>query len=137
MAKTFLLEVVTPERIVLSEEISSLMIPAHEGYLGVLAGHAPMLCTLQPGEIAIRSDKGERHLATSGGFVEITPKRVIVLSESAEPASDIDLARAKEARQRAYDRLHSAEKGIDRERAEAALRRAENRVKLAEKYRGK
>ena len=134
MAKTFTLEVVTPERVVASEEVTSLVIPAHEGYLGVLAGHAPMLCTLQPGEIAIKSEKRESHLATSGGFVEITPKRVIVLSESAEKIADIDLARAKEARQRAAVRLHSAEKGTDRERAEAALKRAENRIKLAEKY---
>ena len=134
MAKTFLLEVVTPEKAVFSEDVSSLVIPAHEGYLGVLAGHAPMLCTLKPGEIAIHGEHGEQHFATSGGFVEITPKRVIVLSESAERTTDIDIGRAKEARQRAYDRLHKAEKSVDRERAQAALDRADNRLRLAEKY---
>jgi F-type H+-transporting ATPase subunit epsilon len=134
VAKTFLLEVVTPEKAVFSEQVASIVIPAHEGYLGVLAGHAPMLCTLKPGDITIRTEGGEQHFATGGGFVEITPKRVIVLSESAEPAGDIDIDRAKESRQRAYDRLHKAEKAVDRERAEAALQRAENRLKLAEKY---
>jgi F-type H+-transporting ATPase subunit epsilon len=135
MSKGFLLEIVTPEKIVYSQEVASVVFPAHEGYLGVLAGHAPLLALLRPGEISIRADKGERHYATGGGFVEATPKKVIILCESAEDVAGIDLARAKESRDRAAQRLHSLEKGVDRDRAEQALARAENRIRLAEKYR--
>src|SRR5882672_9167658 len=98
MAKTFKTEIVTPERLVFSEEIESLVIPAERGYLGVLAGHAPLLCALQPGIITIRGDKGEQHYATSGGFMEATPAKAVLLTENAEEVSTIDVARAQEAK---------------------------------------
>ena len=134
MAKKFKTEIVTPEKIVFSEEIESLVIPAERGYLGVLAGHAPLLCTLRPGAITIRGDKGEQHFSTSGGFMEVTPAKAVLLTESAEEAGGIDLQRAEEAKKRAQERLASADKDVDKDRAKAALERAQNRLRVAEKY---
>jgi F-type H+-transporting ATPase subunit epsilon len=136
MPKKFKTEIVTPERLVFSEEIESLVVPAERGYLGVLAGHAPLLATLQPGEITIKgSAKGELHFATSGGFVEVTPGKAVLLTESAEEVSQIDVARAQESKKRAEERLAiAAGKDVDKSRAKAALERALNRLKLAAKY---
>jgi F-type H+-transporting ATPase subunit epsilon len=112
------------------------VIPAERGYLGVLAGHAPLLATLQPGEITIKgSSKGELHYATSGGFMEVTPGKAVLLTESAEDASQIDIPRAEESKKRAEERLApAAGKAIDKSRAKAALERAVNRLKIAQKY---
>lgn len=136
MAKKFRTEIVTPEKVVFSEDIESLVIPAERGYLGVLAGHAPLLCTLQPGVITIRGDRGELHFATSGGFMEVTPGKAVLLTESAEEASAIDVPRAQESVQRAQERLAPAApaKGVDKARAKAALERAQNRLKVAQKF---
>jgi F-type H+-transporting ATPase subunit epsilon len=135
MAKKFKTEIVTPEKIVFSEEIESLVIPAERGYLGVLAGHAPLLCTLQPGEITIRREEGEIHYSTSGGFMEVTPEKAVLLTESAEEVAAIDVARAEESRKRAQERLAiAAGKEVDKARAKAALERAQNRLRLAQKY---
>jgi F-type H+-transporting ATPase subunit epsilon len=136
MARKFKTEIVTPEKIVFSEDIESLVIPAERGYLGVLAGHAPLLTTLQPGEITIKgSSKGDLHYATSGGFMEVTPGKAVLLTESAEEVSLIDLARAEESKKRAQERLApAAGKEIDKSRAKAALERAINRLKIAQKY---
>lgn len=135
MARKFKTEIVTPEKVVFSEEIESLIIPAERGYLGVLAGHAPLLCTLLPGSITIRGDKGEQHFATAGGFMEVTPEKAVLLTESAEEASQIDVKRAEEAKQRAEERLvPAAPKEVDKSRAKAALERAMNRLRIASKF---
>jgi F-type H+-transporting ATPase subunit epsilon len=133
MAKKFKVEIVTPERLVFSAEAESLVVPAERGYLGILAGHAPLLCTLQPGEILIRGEKGDLHYATSGGFMEVTPQKASLLTESAEESEGIDVARAEKSVARAKERLVSADKGVDKERAKEALERAQNRLKLASK----
>jgi len=134
MAKKFKTEIVTPEKVLFSEEIESLVIPAERGYLGVLAGHAPLLCTLKPGAITIRGDRGEVHFSTSGGFMEVTPAKAVLLTESAEEVSTIDLQRAEEAKKRAQERLAATVKDVDKERAAAALERAQNRLLVAQKY---
>jgi F-type H+-transporting ATPase subunit epsilon len=134
MAKKFKTEIVTPEKLVFSEDIESLVIPAERGYLGVLAGHSPLLCTLKPGTITIRGDRGEVHYSTSGGFMEVTPSKAVLLTESAEEVSTIDLQRAEEAKKRAQERLAETAKDVDKERAAAALERAQNRLKVAQKY---
>ena len=135
MAKKFRIEIVTPEKIVFSEEIESLVIPAERGYLGVLAGHAPLLCTLRPGEITLRGEKGEVHFATSGGFMEVTPQKAVLLTESAEDVAAIDLERAEDSKKRALERLAPGSgKDVDRARARAALERAQNRLRLAQKF---
>jgi F-type H+-transporting ATPase subunit epsilon len=136
MARKFKIEIVTPEKLVFSEEIESLVIPAERGYLGVLAGHAPLLATLQPGEITIKgSSRGELHYATSGGFMEVTPGKAVLLTESAEEAAQIDIGRAEESKKRAQERLApAAGKEVDKSRARSALERAINRLKIAQKY---
>lgn len=134
MAKTFLLEIVTPEQILLSKQVESVIVPAAEGYLGILAGHAPLLATLQPGEVKLRDDHGTTsYLFTSGGFLEVTPQKVNLLTEASEPAEKIDVKRAEEARERAKQRLATAEPGIDKARARTALARAEARLKAAKR----
>lgn len=134
MARTFKVDIVTPERIVFSEEAVSLVAPSEEGYYGVLAGHAPFLCTLRPGEVTIRRDKGDIHVATGGGFMEVTPQKAILLSESAEEIQAIDPKRAEEALERARQRLATPGKDVDRGRAEDAKERAENRLRLAKRH---
>jgi F-type H+-transporting ATPase subunit epsilon len=131
MARTFKAEIVTPERVVFSEEIESLVVPAERGYLGVLAGHAPLLCTLQPGEITIRRAQGESRYAMSGGFLEVLSGKAILLTESAEEIGKIDAERAGKSELRARERIASPDKAVDRERARAALERARNRLRLA------
>jgi F-type H+-transporting ATPase subunit epsilon len=127
--------VVTALAVVFSEDVVSLVAPAENGYLGVLAGHAPLLCSLKPGEIKIRRESGELLYATSGGFMEVTPKKTSILSESTEAPEAIDPARASKARQRAKERLATFNKDVDRSRAEAAAARAENRIRVAQKKR--
>lgn len=133
--KTFKVEVVTPDRTLYSNsEVESLRAPAWEGSLGVLHGHAPLLCALTPGELNLRTAKGEEHIAVSGGFMEVGVAGVIVLADAAELAVDIDPARAQKAVDRARERLSANAKDLDRERAEAALRRAQNRLTLGRRY---
>lgn len=136
MAKTFRLEIVTPEKLVFSEDITSLIVPAEEGYLGVLAGHAPLLASLKPGEIKIKRDGAETLFATSGGFMEVLPAKTSILCESAEPPELIDAARAEKARARARERLSHPGKTVDSYRAALAYARAENRIRMALKRRG-
>ncbi len=133
MGKKFKVEIVTPEKVVFSGEVESLVVPADRGYLGVLAGHAPLLAALRAGEILMRGEGGEARYATSGGFMEVTPGRTSLLTESAEEIGAIDAARAEKARQRAAERLASADKTVDKERARAALERAQNRLRAASK----
>lgn len=137
MARKFKVEIVTPEKVSFSEEVESLVVPAERGYLGVLAGHAPLLCALRPGEIRLIQDGQERWFATSGGFMEVAGNKASLLVESAEPVEEIDLPRARESLQRAQERLASADKLLDRERAAASLERARNRVQVASKRKAK
>ena len=133
MARKFKVEIVTPEKLVFSEEVESLVVPAERGYLGVLAGHAPLLCALRPGEIKMVRDGAESWFTTAGGFMEVAGGKAALLTDSAEPVSEIDIPRAQEAVQRAKERLATSGKGVDRDRAQAALDRAQNRLRSASK----
>ncbi len=98
MAKTFKVEVVTPEATALSAMASALQAPSWEGYLGVLAGHAPLLCVLRPGVLTVRDEAGKpRFFALKGGFMDVGPERVMVLADAIEPAEEIDRAAAEKA----------------------------------------
>jgi len=130
MARTFHLEIVTPDRALLSEEVVSIIAPGVEGYLGVLANHAPLVTELNVGVLRIRyPDDTEENVAVSGGFMEVANNRVLVLADAAERPRDIDIQRAKEALLRARRRLQDPT--MDRERARAALERAINRLRVA------
>jgi F-type H+-transporting ATPase subunit epsilon len=128
------IDVVTAERVVYSEEVDAVIAPGMEGQLGILPHHAPLMTTLQSGELVIRKGGQEESLAISGGFLEVRPDHVIVLADQAERGEEIDITRAEAARKRAEERLkdrHAA--GLDATRAEAALRRAVARILVAEK----
>ena len=134
MAENIRLEVVTPEKSVVSDEARIVMAPGGLGEFGVLAGHTPFMTSLKVGTVRYEDSNGtERYIFVSGGFAEALPDRVTVLADSAERRQDIDLDRAKDALQRAEDRLARAgDDTVDYARARAALIRAINRVRLAE-----
>jgi len=132
MAKTFKLEIVTPERCVLEMDASSVIVPGVEGYLGILADHAPLISELALGKVTVKDESGnETLLAISGGFMEVRSNVVRILADSAELAEEIDVSRAQEAVKRAEARLQEAAAHVDRARAEAALERAINRLRIA------
>lgn len=135
MAGNIKLEIVTPEKTVVSEEAQIVMAPGSLGEFGVLIGHTPFFTTLKAGIIRYKDIKGEERLVfVNGGFAEALPDRVTVLTESAERRRDIDVERAKSALKRAQERLEKAgtREDIDFMRVRAALERAMQRIKLAE-----
>ena len=137
MAAQIKLEVVTPDKMVLSEDVDIVVATAVEGEFGVLAGHIPFLTILQTGELRYRRNNSLHYVAVSGGFAEVSDDKVTILAESAEHGREIDLDRAQNARERAQQRLDQArEAELDFVRAEAALRRAIVRIKVAEKHTG-
>jgi F-type H+-transporting ATPase subunit epsilon len=127
-----LLELATPTRLVVSEEVEEVVAPGVEGYFGVLPGHTPFLTSLQSGEVSYRSGRTEQYLAVSGGFAEVQGDRVIILAETAERPEEIDRERAAQARQRAERRLggKTAEE-TDYARALGAFTRALTRLHVA------
>jgi len=134
--RTFTLEIVTPDRVVTSDdEVVSLIVPGVSGYLGVMADHAPLMTELQIGEITVRRANGEElHIAASPGFMEVSGNKATILVSSAEKAEEIDIERAREAQQRAAERLAQIEKDtVDFARVESALKRAINRIRVAER----
>lgn len=110
MADTILLEIVTPDKLVLSEEVDEVTAPGSEGEFGVLPGHTPFLTTLKVGELTYRRGKEVHHMAISWGYAEVTPKKVTILAETAEVAAEIDIERAKAARERAEEKLKKLSK---------------------------
>ena len=135
MAENIRLEVVTPEKSVVSEDAQIVMAPGSLGEFGVLVGHTPFLTTLKTGALKYKDQSGrERFVFVSSGFAEALPDRVTVLAESAERRKDIDIQRAKDAAERAEKRLQAQarEADIDFSRAKAALMRAISRIQLAQ-----
>lgn len=135
MASNIWLEVVTPDKAVVSEEAQIVMAPGTLGEFGILSGHTPFLSTLKVGAVKYKDASGrERCVFVSGGFAEALPDKVTILAESAERRCEIDLERAKTALKRAEERL-AAERSKDNfefVRARAALERALERLRLAE-----
>jgi len=131
MRKDFELEVLTREGSVLSVQAEEVIAPGEEGYLGVLAGHAPLVTALDIGLVTLRTSDGEQELlAISGGFMEVRPERTVILAETAERAEEIDRERAERALRRAEERLTAMDPcDVDVERARRALARAFNRLK--------
>ena len=124
-----LLEIVTAERLVYSDEVDIVVAPGMEGELGILPHHAPLLTILQPGELRIqKTGEEDVYMAVTGGFLEVTGNRVIVLADAAERSEEIDEARAQEALRRAEERLERREEGQDLQRALASIRRSRLRL---------
>jgi F-type H+-transporting ATPase subunit epsilon len=132
MAETFKLEIVTPEKKVVDTAAEEIQIPGKSGYLGVLPGHAPLITELAVGEITFHAGAEEQRLAVAWGFAEVLPDRVTILAETAERSSEIDVERARKAKERAEQELTSGDANVDVERALAALKKAETRLEVAE-----
>lgn len=132
-----LVEIVTPERRLLSEEVEMVTLPGAAGQMGILRGHEPLLSTLDIGEIILHRRGGEnQHIAVHGGVVEVRPTKVTILADLAEIAEEIDEQRAEAARQRAQESVEHREAGRFDPAATAALRRSNLRLKVARKRRG-
>ena len=128
------LEIVTPERQVYSDTVDSVQLPGSEGELGVLPHHAPLVSTLGVGELRFRKDGAEESFAIVGGFLQVRPDKVVVLAETADMASEIDLEKAQEARREAERALETSyHEGADLAAARAALQQALLRIRVAER----
>ena len=128
------LEIVTPERLLFDEPVDSVVVPGSEGELGILPHHAPLLTTLGVGELRIRRGNTEESIAIVGGFLQVRPDKVVVMAETADMASEIDLEKAQEARREAERALESGyREGADLAAARAALQQALRRIRVAER----
>jgi len=132
MAGILLLEVATPERLMLKESVTGVEVPGANGALGILPNHAPLLSELGAGVLRYTlPGQVRRSLSVSGGWVEVGPKSVRILANTAELANDIDVKRAQEALQRANQRLLNPTGDVDIARALNALKRAQARLEAA------
>lgn len=133
MADTIQLEIVTPERQVVQDTVAEVQIPGKKGYLGILPGHAPLITELSVGEISYRINGFSHYLAVAWGFAEVLPTKVTILAETAERAEEIDVERARRAKEKAEQLLHSTDPDTDFAHALEALKRAEVRLDVAGK----
>lgn len=132
------LEIVTSERTVFSGEVDMVTVPGAGGVMGVLPHHAPVLSTLRPGELRVKTGNDVQEFAIGGGFVDIHDNRVIILADSAERADEIDMARADAARERAEELLRNPPPNKeDLYKLEAALKRSRIRLNVAQRSRGR
>ncbi|BAC14930.1 F0F1 ATP synthase subunit epsilon [Oceanobacillus iheyensis] len=126
--RTLEVSVVTPGGPVLEESFEMVVCKAETGEIGILPGHIPLVSPLQISAVRLKKGNDTKYLAISGGFMEVQPEKVTILAQSAETASDINVQRAKEAKDRAERRLQAKKDNIDKTRAELALKRAINRL---------
>lgn len=131
--KTFNLQIISPTRIFFDGDASMVEMKTTEGEIGVLAGHIPLTAILEPGVLKIHQDGGIKEAALHDGFVEIQKTKVTVLAESCEWPDEIDVQRAKEAKERAEKRIQSGRSDVDMLRAELALKKALIRIDIAGK----
>ena len=129
------LEVITPEGKVYEDDVDMVIAPGSEGYLGILPHHAPLLTALGPGEFRVKKGGIEEVLVVFGGFMDVRADKVVVLTEAAEPADEIDVQRAQAARQQAQEVLQAGPMSADEARARASLQRAMVRVRVSERRR--
>src|SRR6476659_2619884 len=128
------LEIVTPEKLAYSDEVDSVQLPGSEGELGGLPHHAPLISTLGAGELRLRNGGEDEYFAIVGGFLQVLPDKVVVMAETADMASEIDLEKAQEARRQAEQALEGGfVEGADLAAARAALQTALLRIRVAER----
>ncbi len=124
------LEIVTPDKLVLSQSVDYVGAPGIEGEFGILSGHIPFLSALAIGGLYYKADGKTKHVFISGGFAEVSNNKVTVLAESAEMSEDIDATRAEAARKRAEERLQAKDEKVNYTRAQLALQRAVCRLNI-------
>lgn len=130
---TFSAQILTPEGTVFDGDITGMQVPGSEGSFEVKVNHAPILSTLDIGKVRIRhTDNPDEFFAISGGFLELNDNKLTLLAETAEAQDEIDVERAREAKERAEKRLDDPEEEVDKKQAEKALRRAEVRLFVAQ-----
>jgi F-type H+-transporting ATPase subunit epsilon len=129
------LEIVTPDRAIVHDQVDEVQVPGSEGYFGVLPGHTPLLSMMQVGQLWYRKGAEKFFLSVAFGLAEVLPDRVVVLAQIAERAEEIDVDRAQAARQRAEQRLASRQRDQDLERARVALMKALTRLNVATRAR--
>lgn len=132
---TMRLDIITAEKIVYSDEVSSVVAPGSAGQLGILPNHAPLLTSLKPGELKVLKEGEESNIAVSGGFLEVLQNVVTILADTAERAEDIDFERAEAAMKRAQDKVNSSDSDMDLEKAIQALKRSQARVYVSKRKR--
>jgi F-type H+-transporting ATPase subunit epsilon len=125
------LQIVTPERLIVREQVDEVQIPGSEGYFGVLPGHTPLLASLTVGELWFRKGQDKYYLSIAFGFAEVLPDRVTILAQLAERAEDIDVSRAESSRRRAEERLAQPRADVDYERARVALMKSMARLQVS------
>jgi F-type H+-transporting ATPase subunit epsilon len=130
------LQIVTPDRLIVQEQVDEVEIPGSLGYFGVLPGHTPMLASLAVGELWYRKGQDKLYLSIAFGFAEVLPDRVTILARLAERAEDIDIERAESARRRAEERLAQSKSDIDYERARTALSKSLMRLQVSARLPG-
>ena len=130
------LQIVTPDRLIVQEQVDEVEIPGSEGYFGVLPGHTPLLASLTVGELWYRKGQEKFYLSLAFGFAEVLPDRVTILARLAERAEDIDVERAEEARRRAEQRLTQSTSDFDYERARIALTKSLMRLQVSARLPG-
>jgi F-type H+-transporting ATPase subunit epsilon len=135
MAQKLLLEVVTPEKLLLSQQVDMVIAPGSEGEFGVLPGHCHFLSTLRIGELRYQTDDLWHYMSVLWGFAEVTPTKVTVMAEVAEKAEDIDVERAQAAVEKAEQQLHVGGLPSEVKEAEISLEKARLRKKIAERAR--
>jgi F-type H+-transporting ATPase subunit epsilon len=125
------LQIVTPDRLVLREQVDEIEIPGTEGYFGVLPGHTPLLASLAVGEMWYRKGQEKTYVSIAFGFAEVLPDRVTILARLAERAEEIDVERAQAALARAEERLARQKNDVDYERARMALLKSITRLQVS------
>ena len=131
-----MLEIITAERQVYSDEVDMVIAPGIDGQLGILPRHAPLMTILKPGELTVRKEGEEDlYVAVSGGFMEVLGNRVSILADACERSDEIDEERAQRAVQRAQERLANRDSDMDLEKGMASLSRAQARVNLVRRRR--
>ena len=126
------LEIVTPDQLLVHEQVESVEIPGKAGYIGVLPGHAPLITELTIGEISYKQKGSTEHFSVAWGFAEVLPEKVTILAQTAERAQDINVKRAEEAKARAEAALQKAAPDLDYQATLDAIKRAEVRLKVAQ-----
>lgn len=127
---TLRLEIVTPERIVYEKDVNMVVARGVDGDLGIMPHHIPLVTPLKIAPVKAKIGNNDEYIAVHGGFMEVRKDKVVILAESAELGSDIDVHRAQQAKERAQDRLNHKQTEVDYKRAESALQRALTRIRV-------
>ena len=128
---SFKAQILTPEGSLFDDDVTGVKLPGTMGSFEVKTMHANIMSTLEAGEVVVRkANGGEQYFAITGGFVEVVDNSLNLLAEAAEPVEEIDIERAKAAKERAQQRLDTDDDQIDKDRAQRALKRTESRIRL-------